>query len=510
MPHLSRDQHRLLERFAAALGNEALTAQRLVIAVSGGSDSMALLELAALARGNRAASDTAVYVDHGLRRESTAESEHVRAASQRLGTEFAALPLHVNGRDERRLRDARYAELQKLVAVRGAAFLLTGHTRDDQIETVLHRLVRGAGRHGLAGIPERRENVLRPLLGFGRTELRDFLRSQCVGWREDASNEDLRYVRNRLRRRIIPMIEAELGPGALDHLPALAAAWREEEAYLDAEAARYAEFARTGASHARRLESRGLNTAPAALRTRIVRAWLAERTGRPAASFSRDDSLAILALAGTTTGTKRLSLAELEVINAYGELDVGPPAEAAKQETLSFRFEIATGADSRVEGPGGWVIEVTNLPRAGGEKAGSALRGRAVDSRDFDRCRLAETLIVRPCRMGDRMRSSGRGQRKVSDLFVDARVPLHERQGWPVVETGDYVVWVPGIASDAEFAASAGDSPRVRMCWHRELVYSPCPRLRSVLGSLCVSSVKTRGCKETARADGISEKLVAA
>jgi len=116
------------------------------------------------------------------------------------------------------------------------------------------------------------------------------------------------------------------------------------------------------------------------------------------------------------------------------------------------------------------MIEVANLPRTSSVETTPPLRGRAADSRDFDRDRLGETLIVRPCRAGDRLRASGWGQRKISDLFVDARVPLQERQGWPVVETGDQVVWVPGIASDAEFAASKADAPRVRMRWHRELV----------------------------------------
>lgn len=329
MPRLPRNQHRLLERFVTALGADVRGASRLVIAVSGGSDSMALLELTALARGRRAADDLAVYVDHGLRRETAEESDHVRAAAERLGTGVVTVRIEARGRDERSLRDARYAELHELAAASKAAFLLTGHTRDDQIETVLHRLIRGAGRHGLAAIPERRGTLIRPLLGFARSELRAFLCSRGVDWREDSSNEDLGYLRNRLRRRVIPAIEAELGAGALDHLPALASAWREEETFLEAEAARYGEFARVGPTAARRLDTRALRAAPVALRSRIVRAWLAERTRRPASSFSRAETDAVLGLARATTGTRRIALDRVDVFARSGELDAAPRSDAA-------------------------------------------------------------------------------------------------------------------------------------------------------------------------------------
>lgn len=445
-------------------------APALLIAVSGGSDSMALLELTALARGERAGRDLAVYVDHGLRRETEAEARHVNAAAERLGTGFALVRLEMTGRDERRLRDARYAELRKLVAERGLDFILTGHTHDDQIETVLHRLVRGAGRQGLAGIPARRGNVVRPLLDFTREELRDFLRGRRIEWREDSSNADLGYLRNRLRHRVIPAIEAELGVGALAHLPALASAWREEEAYLESEAARYGEFASIGPSTARRLDTRAVRAAPVALRSRIVRTWLAERTGRPSTAFSRADSAAVLALIESPNGTRRIALDQLEVVNCYGELDAVPPAGAAQPGTELFRFELDTRSDARIAGPGGWEIEVTGVDETATARARCGARGPGGDFSDFDRDRLGETLIVRPGRPGDRMRASPWGHKKVSDLLIDARVPSYRRPSWPVVETSGHVVWVPGVALNEEFAAGEATAARVRMSWRRELV----------------------------------------
>lgn len=471
MPQLPPDQHRVLARFTAALDVDVRAAPGgLLIAVSGGSDSAALLELTALARGELAAGDLAVYVDHRLRPETAAEACHVSAAAERLGTGFALVRLEATGRDERRLRDARYAELQQLVAERGLDFILTGHTRDDQIETVLHRLVRGAGRHGLAGIPQRRGNVVRPLLDFTRTELRDFLRGRGIEWREDSSNEDLGYLRNRLRHRVIPAIEAELGAGALAHFPALASAWRDEEAYLEAEAARYGEFASMGPAAARRLDTRAVRAAPVALRSRIVRAWLAERTGRPATSFSRAESAAVLALMESSAGTRRLALDRLEIVNSYGQLDAAPPTGTAQPGTDLFRFELETRADTRIAGPGGWEIEVTGIDPTATAGARRGSRGPVGAFSDFDRDRLGETLIVRPGRPGDRMRASPSGHKKISDLLIDARVPSHRRPSWPVVEASGRVVWVPGVAVNEEFAAGKASAARVRMSWRRELV----------------------------------------
>jgi tRNA(Ile)-lysidine synthase len=470
MRRLPRDHHRLLERFTASMGEDVCAAPRLLLAVSGGADSMALLELAVLARGARAGSDVAVYVDHGLRAQTGEEAEHVRAAASRLGTGFALAKLaDGTGPDERRLRDARYAELQRLAASHNADFVLTGHTRDDQIETVLHRLVRGAGRHGLAGIPERRGNVLRPLLGFGRDELRRFLRDRAIGWCEDPSNDDILYLRNRLRHRVIPAIEAELGRGALDHLPALASAWREEEAYLQSEAGRYAEFVMVGSAASPRLDVRALRAVPAALRSRIVRAWLAERTGRPATSFSRAESAAILALAETPAGTRRIALDRLIVVNVYGTLDIATDAETAGGGAPPFRFEVPTRADARITGPGGWVIEVANLEAKPLAHTTLEPRTGANDRGDFDRALLGETLIVRSGLPGDRLRARASGHRKVSDLMIDARIPSEHRASWPVVEAKGRIVWVPGVARSEDFAAASAEAASVRLTWRREL-----------------------------------------
>lgn len=193
-------------RFAAALA--ALSApSRLLVAVSGGSDSMALLLLAAQwADARPYAQLWAATVDHGLRPESASEAAQVARFCAQRGLEHRVLTLPglaaLPGNLPQNARQARYAALTACAVDVGAEAVLTAHTQTDQAETVLLHLARGSGIDGLAGIPARRDGVvpvLRPLLRMGRAELRSWLTAQGVGWIDDPSNADARFARPRLR-----------------------------------------------------------------------------------------------------------------------------------------------------------------------------------------------------------------------------------------------------------------------------------------------------------------------
>jgi len=318
LPRLPREQHALAARFKGRLADDLRFSPKVVLAVSGGADSMALLELWSLERD--VSVDVVAYVDHGLRPEAANEVAEVRRAAERHGATFRFAALDGTRSDEASLRDSRYAALWHIVEAVDAAFLLTGHTRDDQVETILHRLVRGAGRNGLAGMRERRGALARPLLDFRREELRAFLRALSVEWCEDSSNRDNRYLRNRLRNEVIPQLERELGDGCLDHLPDMARLWAAEEAYLESEAARFGSVAERGATRDRRLETAILLSAPRALRTRITKRWLAARSGRPPESFTRAELERVLELAERSNGDCSIDLAGVTVHACDGEL----------------------------------------------------------------------------------------------------------------------------------------------------------------------------------------------
>ena len=215
----------------------------LVLAVSGGPDSMALLHGAArlVAGQARQWQMTVAHLDHGLRDDSSADATFVAdtAASLGLPTEVRRTDVAALARDEGRSieeagREARYRFLS--AAAPDGAMILTAHTLDDLAETVLMNLLRGSGTAGVAGIPARRGNIARPLLGERRETLRTLLEEAGLAYRTDPSNEDPAYLRNRVRAELIPLMES-LRPGAVERIGRFAGLAADDNALLDAVAA---------------------------------------------------------------------------------------------------------------------------------------------------------------------------------------------------------------------------------------------------------------------------------
>ncbi|MBM4118634.1 tRNA lysidine(34) synthetase TilS, partial [bacterium] len=221
-------------------------AQSLLLACSGGSDSTALAALVAAAAPALDLVPILAHCDHGLREGSATEAEAVRALGARLGLAVHALTLAIpaEGNREAAARRARYAALGQLAARIGACALLTGHTADDQAETLWLWLLRGTGPTGLAPLPASRPlrpgsplPVLRPLLGFRREELRGYLRERGIPWLEDPSNADLALRRNRVRHSLLPGLAADYGIDPTANALRLGEQMAELLAFLDGELA---------------------------------------------------------------------------------------------------------------------------------------------------------------------------------------------------------------------------------------------------------------------------------
>ena len=230
---------------ALAIPDEA----SIVLAVSGGPDSMALLHGAAqLARTDaRAWRLTVAHLDHALRPDSADDADFVAEAAASLElpselrrTDVAALARRTGRSLEEAGREARYAFLEDVAEVSGA-LIATAHTADDAAETVLINLMRGSGLAGGRGIPARRGRVIRPLLGERRSKLRALLAEAGIAFRDDPSNEDLAFLRNRVRAELLPMLE-QLRPGAVEAVARFARLAADDDDLVDALAA--AELAR--------------------------------------------------------------------------------------------------------------------------------------------------------------------------------------------------------------------------------------------------------------------------
>jgi len=470
---------------AASDGGET----HVLVAVSGGSDSMALLELLALARARRSLRLTAAYVDHGVRAQAAVERAMVRASAERHGIAF--VELQIERRDEAKatdettpseswMRERRYAVLEELATRIGTDLLATGHTYDDQIETVLFRFLRGSGRRGMAGIPQHRDRIVRPLLGTRRERLRSFLRERGVAWLEDHTNNDLGYTRNRLRHSVIPAIERELGVGALDHLPQAAQRWRVEEDHLATEAGRWTGFCSraAGPGESPTLDLVALDEAPAAIRARVLREWLGHAAGGRSISMAQLAALEAIAghghgaADGSREGTKVAEIAGVTVRREYDSLraDADPPAGTRPEPAghvappESFRLDVDVARRSTFHAPSGtWQITVDPTPHGPARIAASPCRQEL----DLDAAGLGWPLHLRPLAPGDTIRTASGAESSIRDIMVDLHVPQRVRDDWPVLATQDQVIWVPGIALSGEIGVSTRTRQAVRLAWQR-------------------------------------------
>ncbi|HMK28626.1 MAG TPA: tRNA lysidine(34) synthetase TilS, partial [Terriglobales bacterium] len=275
---------------------------RVGVAVSGGRDSVALLRLLLEARGALGVVLSVIHFNHKLRGREAYEDERFVAAlagqhglafhSRSADTQDYARKNHLSL--EAAGRSLRQRFFGQQLSTNKVDMIATAHTMDDQAETVLLRMLRGAGTRGLAGIfPQLRiahgQAIVRPLLGMRRRQLAEYLEQIGQAWREDASNQDLRFLRNRVRHRLLPILEREFQPGIIETLAQLAELAREEERFWEQEldsARRQAGLRRAAAAgrvagHGRStdavvLRAEKLGRFPLALERRLIRSAAAE------------------------------------------------------------------------------------------------------------------------------------------------------------------------------------------------------------------------------------------
>ncbi|QVQ50951.1 tRNA lysidine(34) synthetase TilS [Spiractinospora alimapuensis] len=254
-----------------------------LVACSGGPDSLALaagLAFVAPRRGLRAGG---VTVDHGLQPGSAARAERVSGQLRALGldpVDLRTVTVGPEGGPEGAARAARYAALDRCAERRGAAAVLLGHTRDDQAETVLLGLARGSGARSLAGMAARTGRYRRPLLGLGRRTVHTAAREMDLAVWSDPHNEDPAYTRTRVRHRVLPVLREALGPGIPEALARSAELLRDDADALDAWAESVRERAAAGGDG---LDVGALAELPRAVRTRLLRGLAVDAGASPGA-----------------------------------------------------------------------------------------------------------------------------------------------------------------------------------------------------------------------------------
>jgi tRNA(Ile)-lysidine synthase len=436
------------------------------VAVSGGADSTALVCLLRDAAPRLGIHLFGLgHVNHMLRgAASDADEQFCRDMAERLALRFESGREDVRAAARRwgtSIEDAgrrvRYEFLTGALSRLGASHLAVGHTRDDQAETLLLNLLRGAGTTGLGGMPACRGPIVRPLLDCTHQELVEWLGASGVPFREDESNLDRRYLRNRVRHDVLPAL-ARVIPSASEAIARAAEIARADGEYLDSLAAdALTRVSRESGTRELILDADLLAAMPTALARLVAYLALRRRAGGRFVGFEQAERLVALSR-GQMKGPMKLPGQRAEV-DEHGQLMLtsipGRGVREGQEPSFSGTFFRAP-----LSIPGEALLDdrrtVSSELRLGGLVA-MGLDAPNVDSRtallDAD---LISGLAVRFRRPGDRFRPLGlRGHKKLQDFFVDLKVPRHERDRTPlVVDQNDRIVWVAGYAISGDFRVS--------------------------------------------------------
>ncbi len=451
---------RALERAGLGRGNPCAESagESIVLALSGGSDSVALLyglrELAPRFDYRL----VAAHLNHRLRgAESDRDEAFVRELCSTLGVELvveqssdldSAAP-----NLEERARELRYAFLAAAATRIGASRIATAHHADDQAETVMLRLLRGAGAAGLGAMAQTATlaptglTVLRPLLRVGRHEILRYLDSIGARFVSDGSNAHRGFLRNRVRLELLPELERDYAPGLRRRLAALATEMRELDDYVTGAARielglRLRESVSGGPLDL--LDLNGFAGLPPALAAALLREFLAARIGSLRHLTRRHiDDLRRLCLSNSPSGALDLP-SGWRAERRYAALSMKPRAEAHDGRRFAAAadgFAVAIACKGVTKVPGArFVFRSSVMP------ADAASMPLGLEEACFDADRVAAGLVVRNFAPGDRVSPLGmEGSRKLHDIFVDRKLARPRRKTFPVITLEGQIAWVPGM-----------------------------------------------------------------
>lgn len=454
---------------------------RIGVAVSGGADSLALLLLLLELRKKLGIVLSVVHFNHKLRgTASDADERFVARLAVKHKLEFHCGSTDVAGRAKREranledtARRARYEYFRQLAEQDHMDRVAVAHTADDQAETVLAHILRGTGLAGLGGIHADPYPLVRPLLKVRRAELRKYLKSRHQSWREDQTNKDTSRMRARLRQKLLPILEKQFNPEAVTHLGNLAELARRDDAFLSALARTRCEalgqketlhWRINVANLQRPLSGTLFNTEKTefegtplrhAISSRMVR-WFADRVKIGKGELSTEHVEMVMDLALSKLSGKELVLPggvevrkDRDALFFRAALKTEASAPRSSNHSFEYGIDLSRGAqDLRVPELGSlFRLRVIDWPSKGEENN----RQEMV----LDLERLRTPLVLRNWRPGDRLRPSGhQNAHKLKRLLNEKHISRWEREGWPVLASGEVLVWARGFPVAADFAAN--------------------------------------------------------
>lgn len=434
--------------------------ERVVVSVSGGPDSVALLVFLHGVAAEMRLDLHVFHLDHMIRgEESAADARYVGELAAELGLPCTALAVDVraeargSGRSPQdAARQVRMAALREFAGEVAAGRIATGHTADDQVETFLMRVVQGAGLSGLGGIPPVSGSIVRPLIEVWRDEVEEYCSRVGVAPRMDSSNLDPSYLRNHVRLSLVPFLRAEFGPRIKEVILREVESLALDREFLGEQAARAFDLAGAVSGGEVRIDIGRLASLPAALQRGVLReAWARMVPGEPSLGWRHVLDILEKVVAGRTGAVLDLPgplVVEREyeevVLRRAGGAGEYPPSELPVPGTVR-----PAGA--------GFVLEARLVGRKDVEFSPDA-------NVEFARPDLELPLEVRAPRPGDRFHPLGSpGTRKLKDFFIDIKLSRAKRRRCPLVLSGGQVLWVAGHRLDERFRLREFDSEAVML-----------------------------------------------
>ncbi len=434
---------------------------RAAVAVSGGADSVCLLHVLLELAPAFDVSLTVAHLNHQLRgTESDEDERFVAGLAARLGLPFHHASADIAAAKDnleqagRRARRAFFAGLK-------VDCIAVGHTRDDQAETVLFRLLRGSGLRGLAGIyPVADGGYIRPLIDVTRADVVEFLRGRGIAWREDSSNVESRFARNRIRGSLLPQLAREWNPRIGESLAQLAGLAHDEErwwrSYID-ELAEGILLPRAGGIE---LRASALAELSPAVGRRLIRHAIVQVKG-DLRRLEYDHVERVLELADRGPGDGRLRLPGIDVRRSFDWIRVAP---AGCQSSLAATRLAIPGVHAQ---EGGVCLHLEIAPGFSTSNPASK-KGATLKAAELSLRRLPRVLELRGWKPGDHYRPLGQDRDlKIKEMFQVGRVPSWLRPSWPIISNGDTILWARTFGAAAEFAANREPGPVLRV-WETE------------------------------------------
>lgn len=426
---------------------------RVLVGVSGGPDSVALLHILWKLRDLYSLFLHVVHLNHMFRgKEAEEDAEYVRMLCKEMEVpvviETFDVPAFIEETGlspEDAARKVRYGVYERVAGMLGARKIALGHNADDQAETVIMRVLRGTGLKGLGGIPPVRDGrFIRPLIEVTRTEIEAYCREEGLQTRMDATNVEPIYFRNKVRLELLPLLEERYSPAIKKHLHVLADIAREDDLYLDGVAKRvFKELASEEGKGAISLPLKGLLALPLSMQRRVVKLTVR-------AFFEADDPLSflrieeVLQMARTGRTGDSLDLPRgLRARKGYDNIVIERRADVSD---TYFKGEVTVAIPGETSLPELGIAFHAEVFGREILKEKSLLHEPSAPYALLDLEGLEKPLVIRTRREGDVFQPLGmKGRKKLKDFFIDQKIPRRMRSGIPLLTTGNEVLWVVGV-----------------------------------------------------------------